>query len=105
MAAARDGSQSREYVHAPLAAANQPPPLDPAFYAPLRDLRLPAGTRSVAGLAHEDRSLDEQRRLLTLIGGHLGRPADVATSCGLGRREPGPALATMEQTAALCRDA
>lgn len=91
-----------EYVHAPFAAAEQPPPPDPSFYAPLRDLDLPAGTRFVAGIVHEDRDLDEQRRILDLIDSHVGGRVDVATSCGLGRRDAAGALATLDRAAALC---
>lgn len=35
-----------EFVHAPFAAADDPPPLTESFYAPLAGLSLPAGTRS-----------------------------------------------------------
>jgi hypothetical protein len=91
-----------DFIHAPFAAAVEPPPLDPAFYAPLRDLRLPASTRFVAGIVHEDRSLTEERRLLSLIEHLTGRTVDVATSCGLGRREREAALATLDQARELC---
>ncbi|WP_300008813.1 hypothetical protein [Pseudonocardia sp.] len=47
-----------EFVHAPLAAGDEPPSLDPAFYAPLSGLRLHVGTRFVAGILHEGRSTD-----------------------------------------------
>lgn len=92
-----------EYVHAPLAAGEDPPPLDGAFYAPLADLRLPPDTRFIAGLVHEERTIEQQRELLRLIEDLLGRSVDVATSCGLGRRQPEDAIETMEQAAALCR--
>ena len=90
-----------DFVHAPFAAAVEPPPLDDAFYAPLRSLRLPVGTRFVAGFVHEGRSLEEQRRLLGVIDALVGRRVDVATSCGLGRRDRDAALATIDQARAL----
>ena len=90
-----------EFIHAPLAAANEPPPLERAFYAPLRDLRLPDATRFVAGFVHEDRTLAEQRELMALLDELIGRPVDVACSCGLGRRSRENALATIDQAAAL----
>ncbi|MDQ3530200.1 MAG: hypothetical protein M3425_09690 [Actinomycetota bacterium] len=93
-----------EHVHAPFAAAETPAPTSPAFYAPLGQLRLPHHVRFVAGLVHEDRSIDEQRQLLGLVEQLLGRPVGVATACGLGRREREPALATLRQAAALCHD-
>jgi hypothetical protein len=93
-----------EFLHAPFAAADQPPPLDPAFYAPLARLRLPARVRFIAGFVHEDRSLDQQRQVRALLDRHLGRAVDLAAACGLGRRDPAAANATLEQTAALTAD-
>lgn len=91
-----------EYVHTPLAAGEDPPPLDGGFYAPLGDLELPPDVRFVAGLVHEGRTVAQQRELLRLIEDLLGRAVDVAASCGLGRRDRSAALETMEQAAALC---
>ena len=90
-----------EFVHAPFAAADEPAPTDVAFYAPLVHLKLPAGTRFVAGFVHEDRDLACQRKLLTLIEQQVGHRVDVAASCGLGRRNVEPAVQTMDQAAAL----
>jgi hypothetical protein len=90
-----------DFIHAPLAAANEPPPLDVAFYEPLRNLRLPADTRFIAGFVHDDRSLDEQRELLHRLEALVGRPVDVASSCGLGRRTREDALAALDRTAEL----
>jgi len=86
-----------DFVHAPFAAAVEPPPVEAAFYAPLHDLKLPAETRFVAGFVHEGRSLPEQRRLLGVIEAAARRQVDVATSCGLGRRDRDAALATLDQ--------
>ncbi len=58
----------------------------------------------IAGFAHEDQSLDEQRHVLATIEKLLGRPVDVASSCGLGRREATAARRTLERTAELCAD-
>jgi hypothetical protein len=77
-----------EYVHAPFAAAEEPPPARPSWYAPLERLRLGAGTRFVAGFAHEDQALDDQRFVRELIERSVGGAVDVSTSCGLGRRSP-----------------
>lgn len=97
-------SRPLDFIHAPFAAAVEPPVLDPDFYAPLADLRLPASTRFIAGIVHEDRSLDEERELLSLIERHVGRRVDVATSCGLGRRDREAALATLERARELCEE-
>jgi len=86
-----------EYVHAPVAAAEQPPPTDPGWYAPLRRLRLPAHTRLVAGLAHEDQDLATQRQIIQTIDDLVGDRAGVSTSCGLGRRTPDAAARALRR--------
>ncbi len=91
-----------EYLHAPLAAGEDPPVLGSSFYRPLGGLRLPAETRFVAGFLHETRSLDELRQILSEIESHLGRPVDVAASCGLARRGRAAAITVMRQSAELC---
>ena len=101
IAAAWPAGRALEYVHAPFAAAEEPPPTDPAWYAPLRRLRLPAGTRFVAGLAHEDQDLATQRRLLELIDGLVGGRSGVSTSCGLGRRTPDAAARALHRISEL----
>ncbi|HEU5473437.1 MAG TPA: hypothetical protein VFV67_22565 [Actinophytocola sp.] len=90
-----------EYVHAPFAAGNRPAPLHPEYYRPLSRLRLPAGTRFVAGIVHEDRDLAEHRRILDIVERTLDRKVDVATACGLGRRTPDTANKIMELAAQL----
>lgn len=91
-----------DFMHVPLAAAAEPPPADLAFYAPLQDVRLPAATRFVGGFVHDERTLTEQRTLLSELDRLIGRPIDVACSCGLGRRDTAAALAAIERTAELC---
>ncbi len=85
-AVARQWPASRplEFVHGPLAAGEVPPPAEPAFYAPLRDLAL--GTRFYAGLVHDTPSAAEQEETLRTVERVLGRRVDgVASACGLGR--------------------
>jgi hypothetical protein len=91
-----------EFAHTPLAAGAVPPPLDPGFYAPLAALRLPADTRFVAGLLHEDRSADELRTAVSAVEMALGRTVDLAASCGLGRRSREMAQSILRQGAQLC---
>lgn len=91
-----------DFMHVPLAAAVEPPPAELSFYAPLARLRLPAETRFIGGFVHEDRTLTEQRALLAELDRLLGRPVDVACSCGLGRRDRETAIATIERAAQLC---
>lgn len=89
------------YVHAPFGAADVPPSVDPAFTAPLADLRLPSTTRFVAGLVHEHVDVDQQRAMLARVEGLVGSTADVAAACGLGRRDRDDALESLRQAAAL----
>lgn len=93
-----------EFVHAPFAAADEPPPDDQAFYAPLAELKLPRATRFIAGIAHEGQDLAAQHRIRSWIDGHLGYPVDISTSCGLGRRDDAAATAAMDRIAELCSD-
>jgi hypothetical protein len=86
-----------DFIHAPLAAAAEPPPPEPEFYAPLRDLRIPEHTRFVAGFVHEERTITEQRALMAQIDDLIGQRVDVACSCGLGRRSRDEALLTLAQ--------
>lgn len=81
-----------DYVHAPFAAAADPPPEDESFYAPVAELRLPEGTRFVAGFIHEDVGADRLREILHMIERLYGGEVDVSCSCGLARR-PDPAQA------------
>jgi len=86
-----------EYLHAPFAAAEEPPPTAPRWYAPLDGLRLRPGTRFIAGFAHEDQDLGEQRFVQELVERSLGGPVGVSTSCGLGRRTPEAAGRALER--------
>ncbi len=102
--------RSLEFIHAPFAAAILPPPSPAtadgaAFYTPLRGLRLPSQTRFIAGFVHESRPLAEQQETLALIESLVGRRVDVATSCGLGRRERDAALATIDRARELVAEA
>lgn len=93
-----------ELVHAPFAAADHPATTEPAFYAPLQHLRLPADVRFAAGFAHEAQPLEDQRRIRTIIEDHLGRPVVIASACGLGRRTGEAARVVLERTAELCAE-
>ncbi|GAB3937739.1 hypothetical protein GCM10028804_59870 [Larkinella terrae] len=76
------------YIHYPLAEGLVPPPADAAFYNPLKNVRLPAETRFIAGFVHEKRTLEENRQLRDRIEAIRGQLIDISTSCGLGRRTP-----------------
>ena len=76
-----------EYVHAPFAAAKEPPIADESFYEPLRDLALTDDTRFVAGFLHETLDAEAHRNLLARIERLAGRQVDIAAACGLGRRD------------------
>jgi hypothetical protein len=87
-----------EFVHMPLAHGSMPPTTDVAFYRPLQDLRLPEGVRFIAGFAHERQNLEDQRKVRAIVERFVGRPVDVAASCGLGRRDPEAARANLLQS-------
>jgi hypothetical protein len=93
-----------EFVHAPFAAAEEPPVIEPDWYRPLERLRLPANTRFVAGFAHEGQDLSAQLAIRSSIERVVNGPVGVATSCGLGRREPAAAEAAIRRTAELALD-
>jgi hypothetical protein len=91
-----------DYVHAPFAAAAEPPIAEESFYRPLSELELPEQVRFIAGFLHESLDLDAHRQLLHRIEGHAGRDVDVAAACGLGRRDtPEEAFEQMREAAAL----
>ena len=90
-----------EFIHAPFAAAIEPPVNSRRFYAPLRDLRLPRNVEFIAGFAHEDQPLHAQVALRDYLDELTGREVGIATACGLGRRDRDAAVAAMDRTAAL----
>jgi hypothetical protein len=94
-------AQTLEFVHAPFARGSEPPSLDPAFYAPLVQLELPADVRFAAGLVHEALSVDELTGLRDRVEGLVGRPVDVGAACGLGRRDRARAEANLELSGAV----
>lgn len=75
-----------DYIHLPLAAADQPPAMDPAWYQALADLRLPEGCRFAAGFVHEHLDMAANRRVRDLVEHAFGAQVTIATTCGLGRR-------------------
>ena len=90
-----------EFIHAPFAAAIEPPVNQRSFYAPLSKLRLPAAVEFIAGFAHEDQSFEAQRTLRDHLDQLVGREVGIATACGLGRRDAEAALAAIDRTAEL----
>ena len=93
-----------EFVHAPFAAADDPPPADERFYAPLSGMVLPTSTRFIAGIAHEGQSLEDQLRIRGWIDRAVGRSVDISTSCGLGRRDEDAAMAALDRIKELCQN-
>ncbi|GAB4035070.1 hypothetical protein [Spirosoma jeollabukense] len=89
------------YMHYPFAEATTPPSIDPGYYVPLKDIKLPAATRFVAGFVHEKRSEAENITILNSIESARGQLVDVASSCGLGRRSPETASYLLDLTARL----
>ena len=93
------------YLHLPMAHGGEPARPDiGGFYAPLRRLRVPEGAHVVAGFLHEHSSMNELRWIHNEVARMLGRPFDVAASCGLGRRSVEDAALVMDQAARLCAE-
>ena len=89
--AADDAWQRHElaYIHEPIAAGHDGlPQLNERMYVHLRDLKLPEGTRYIAGMVHEEQPLDDQRAVLNMIRRYLpqSQRLGIAAACGLGRR-------------------
>lgn len=90
-----------EFMHLPLAHGSEPPTLDERFYEPLTKLAVPTDVRLIAGFAHEGQSLEDQLAVRELIEARVGRPVDIAASCGLGRRDLEAAEANLTRSGAL----
>ncbi len=72
-----------DYVHLPVPAGWT----SPDEFAALRDFDLPAGTAMHLGLVHHTDGVEGARRRIAAASVHRA-DFGVATSCGLGRREP-----------------
>lgn len=99
LVAAWPRDQRLDFIHAPFARGEEPPSIDPEFYAPLRGLRLPPETRFAAGLVHEGLSLDEMAGIRDRVEGLIDRTVDVGAACGLGRRDRNRAEANLRLSA------
>jgi hypothetical protein len=93
--------RSLEYIHIPLAMANEPPPLVEDFYRPLRMLSVPEETRIIAGIVHEAWDDEDHWNVLSMVEEQVRRPVGVSSSCGLGRRSPETAMVLMQRMARL----
>ena len=72
-----------DFLHLPVPRERD----DPAYFAPLRSLRLPERTRLYLGLIHHDDVEGDRRRIdagRRIVGDGFG----VATECGWGRGDP-----------------
>jgi hypothetical protein len=86
-----------DWVHMPVPRDRD----DDTYFAPLRRLRLPAGTELFLGLIHATDGMDGVRR--RVAAAQQWAPAfGVAAECGLGRRPPEsiPALLELHRAAA-----
>ena len=93
-----------DVLHLPMAAADEPPSLNPDWYEPLRGIRevLPEGCQLAAGFVHADPELDQLKWLQDTIEEIWGAEVMVAPSCGLGRYpDPDQALKVLARQAVL----
>jgi len=84
-----------DFLHLPIVDST-----DPAYYEPLRRLKLPLTTRVIAGLVYEDGHAANAERL-ALATEVLGYTPDVACACGMGRRTPEIARTLLDEMRAL----
>ncbi|HXN02314.1 MAG TPA: hypothetical protein VN973_10550 [Candidatus Dormibacteraeota bacterium] len=61
---------------------------DDAYFAPLKDLKVPASTELYLGLVHITDGTEGTQRRIEAAQRAIDRPFGVATECGLGRRPP-----------------
>jgi hypothetical protein len=61
---------------------------DDAYFAPLKDLKMPAETELYLGLVHITDGTEGTQRRIEAAQRAIDRPFGVATECGLGRRPP-----------------
>ena len=69
-----------DFIHLPVPIERD----DPAYFAPLKDLRLPEGTRVYLGLLHREDGVEGALKRIRAAGTALPR-FGVATECGMGR--------------------
>ncbi|MGH8702106.1 MAG: hypothetical protein ACREVR_13170 [Burkholderiales bacterium] len=72
-----------DYIHMPVPRDRG----DDAYFAPLKDLALPAHTRLALGLVHYTDGAKGTRQRMAVAERTI-RDFDVATECGFGRRDP-----------------
>jgi len=85
------------YVHMPVPRGRA----DDAYFAPLADLDLPAGTRLILGLVHLTDGVDGSRARIAAAEKQVAE-FDVATECGFGRRDPATIPDLLRIHRALC---
>jgi hypothetical protein len=86
-----------DWVHMPVPRSRD----DEAYFAPLGQLRLPAGTELFLGLIHATDGIAGARRRISAAQ-RFAPAFGVATECGFGRRDPGsvPGLLGLHRAAA-----
>lgn len=89
------GSRQIDFIHMPVPKDRA----DDAYYAPLKDLSLPAETDLILGLVHMTDGVDGARQRMAAADRYV-TDYDIATECGFGRRDP----ATIPDLLALHRE-
>jgi hypothetical protein len=78
----RGSPRQIDFVHMPVPRDRT----DDAYFAPLNNLRLPAGTRLVLDLVHYTDGVDGSKKRMAAAERYV-TDFDVATECGFGRRD------------------
>lgn len=93
-------------IERPVAWLHMPVPVerdDDAYFTPLKDLQLPAGTTLYLGLIHDTDGLAGTRRRMATARQHIAG-FGIATECGFGRRDPQSIGKLLDLHAALADD-
>lgn len=77
------GDRRIDFIHMPVPKDRA----DDAYYAPLKDLSLPAETKLILGLVHMTDGVDGARNRMASADEYVS-DYDIATECGFGRRDP-----------------
>ncbi len=99
------GNELIAAIERPIAWIHLPVPRerdDAEYFAPLRALRVPAGTELYLGLVHLTDGLDGARRRMAAATGTVGT-FGIATECGFGRRPPDTIASLLELHAEVAR--
>ena len=90
-------SRAVNFMHMPVPKDRN----DEAYFAPLKDLSMPAETRLILGLVHHTDGVEGGKARIATAEKFV-QDFDIATECGFGRRDPGTISALLQIHRELC---